>query len=887
MGTSAWSDVVEFNTKAGVSIPLEKAKMITNDDYDYSDRYNHGRNIAISDDGNYVVIGNCGATIDENYSQGAAYVFTKIDDIWTQQTKLIASDGIYNHGFGYSVDIINDGSYIAIGSPYAGENNEGAVYFFTRIGTNWTEEYKLSPDPELGEYSFGSSISMTPDGNNIVVGSHYGGDYGSGSAYVFTKSGTSWSQSVKLTASDGAVSDQFGYSVAITDNGGYIIVGSAYEENTSIGSAYIFVKEENTWTQQARLIASDGLDYDNFGMSVDISSDGSYAVIGARNESKGCGAAYILNRIDDTWTQEIKLVDEDTIPVFNLHDGQAVLSGDGNYGLYPSNKNSCYVYAKVDNEWIKQAELSSTGYYDHRLISHDGSYAVIADISAVIDGVEYQGAVYVYSRSGSTWTQQAKIIASDGAYGDEFGKGLVVSADFSEIIIGSPDAKIGSKYYQGAVYVYSRSGSTWTQKAKLVASDGAQNDGFGYSIDILNDDTYLAIHCGMNNSKTYIYINIEGTWTQQTVLVDNGIKYGASYISPDVDFIVGRRIASGSWTGGNNIGYVAIFTRSGSTWSVEAILTSDPSDFKDYFGLDIVISDDRNTIIVTAINADISGNTDQGAVYIFVKSEGTWSQQAKLIDVNGAANDQFGRTILTSTDCNYLTIVSRYDNSKIFIFNRSEGLWTQQIEIADGYTFQDFWMNDDASVFIYSSYTTFNTVNIYTRSGDIWSKYAELIPSDQIEGVVNGTYLSNIKIVSTNPFSIIFTSLQVNLPKVYKFTETENGWDEEITALGAFTYPDFGWSVSMSSNGNYVVIGAPEERLGIYDYGFNHGAVHTYVRVNGIWTKQAKLLASDTQFSEHGEQFGYCVSMTSNGSSIAIGSFTENEGGGFAAYIFD
>ena len=210
---------------------------------------------------------------------------------WTQAAKALASDGQASDEFGMSVDI--DGDYAIVGA--IGDDDKGtdagAAYVFVRSGTTWTEQAKLTAnDGAAGDY-FGMSVSI--DGDYALIGAYWEDQRGTnaGAAYVFVRSGTSWSQQAKITASDGAAYDDFGWSVSI--DGDYAVVGSYIN---SSGSAYIFVRSGTSWTQQAKLLASDGAAYDYFGYSVFIS--GGTALVGAYKDdnTKGtdAGSAYFF-----------------------------------------------------------------------------------------------------------------------------------------------------------------------------------------------------------------------------------------------------------------------------------------------------------------------------------------------------------------------------------------------------------------------------------------------------------------------------------------------------------------------------------------------------------------------------------------------------------------
>ena len=188
---------------------------------------------------------------------------------FSQQAKLTASDGDNNDFFGISVAI--DGDTAVAGAPLDNGDlsNQGAAYVFTRSGTTWTEQQKLTASDGKANDLFGTSVAI--DGDTVVAGAPGdGGTANSGAAYVFTRSGTTWTEQQKLTASDGAANDLFGASVSI--DGDTAVVGAPNDDGGTInqGAAYVFTRSGTTWTEQQKLTASDGAANDFFGASVAI-----------------------------------------------------------------------------------------------------------------------------------------------------------------------------------------------------------------------------------------------------------------------------------------------------------------------------------------------------------------------------------------------------------------------------------------------------------------------------------------------------------------------------------------------------------------------------------------------------------------------------------------
>ena len=238
----------------------------------------------------YTIVGAPGDD-DKGTDSGSAYIFQQeIDTWWPQRAKITASDGTAQDWFGNSVDI--DQMTAIVGAHGAGSC--GAAYIFVP-GTGWSQQAKLVPSDGTGGDDFGVSVSIS--GDYAIVGAYGDDDYGtnSGSAYIFKREGTTWSQKDKLTASDAEPADYFGYSVCI--DGDYAIVGAYGDDDngSEAGAAYIFKREHEYWVEVAKLLISDGEASDQIGRSVAINNG--YAVVGTRYDDENgtnAGAAYLF-----------------------------------------------------------------------------------------------------------------------------------------------------------------------------------------------------------------------------------------------------------------------------------------------------------------------------------------------------------------------------------------------------------------------------------------------------------------------------------------------------------------------------------------------------------------------------------------------------------------
>ena len=267
-----------------------------------------GRSVAISGNGDTIIIGAYGVDTDNGANSGSAYVFKHIGSSYSQVQKLTASDGVSGDCFGYSVAISSDGSTIVTGSYRDDDkgSDSGSAYVFKYNGSNYTQVQKLTASDGVSDDFFGFSVAISSDGSTIVIGSHADDDKGtdSGSAYVFKYNGSNYTQVQKLTASDGATGDQFGRPVAISSDGSTIIISSVFKGDRS-GSAYVFKYDGSGYNQMQKLTASDGASGDSFGWSVAISSDGSTIVTGSVFKGDRSGSVYVF-KYDGQLYQEVK-----------------------------------------------------------------------------------------------------------------------------------------------------------------------------------------------------------------------------------------------------------------------------------------------------------------------------------------------------------------------------------------------------------------------------------------------------------------------------------------------------------------------------------------------------------------------------------------------------
>ncbi|NQW16155.1 MAG: fibronectin type III domain-containing protein [Chloroflexi bacterium] len=624
---------------------------------------------------------------------GSAYVFVRNGDVWSQQAKLTASDAAGDDKFGTSVSVSEDTVVVGASGDDDGGSESGSAYVFVRSGSTWSQQAKLTASDAVSSKFFGYSVAVS--GDAAVVGARLDADAGSfsGSAYVFARSGSVWNQQSKLTASDAATGDLFGSSVAIS--GGTVVIGAEHDvidESGDIkGSAYIFVQSGGVWSEQAKLTAFDAASGDDFGESVGIS--GNTVVVGASDDNHvgtAAGSAHVFVRSNGVWSQAAKLTasdaaggDEfgisvaiggDTMIIGAFHDDDDVFSDSGSAYVFVIEPPAEPIAPTV-NEVVK---LTASDARQNDLFG--GSTSISAD-TAVIganrddDAGGSSGSAYVFVRSGNLWSQQAKLVASDGAAEDRFG--ISVSVSGNTAVIGAfTDSNTDTQ--TGSAYVFTRSGEVWNQQAKLTASDPAANALFGGAVSINGNTIVVGANgdddLGWATGSAYVFVRDGDTWIEQAKLTasDASAKthFGNSVSVGGDTIVVGARQTDDS-------GAAYIFVREGSSWSQEAIFTLSDSTAFDYFGSSVTVRGD--TVVTNSARVDVDGRRP-GSVYVLVRNGAAWSQQAILTPSEAGADDGFFRGVTLGGD----TIVvgaGIYDatdpnSGSAYVFVRNGGSWT-------------------------------------------------------------------------------------------------------------------------------------------------------------------------------------------------------------------
>ena len=352
-----------------------------------------GTDVAIDGD---TVVASVHADFDKGTNAGASVVFTRADGAWTEQAKLIGDDTGPGDLLGQSVGLSGDTVVLGAAGDTPMGTDSGAAYVFVRSDGVWTQQAKLTANDGGTSDKFGTSVAIS--GDSIIIGAPSDTPNGtdSGSAYVFTRTGETWTEQTKLTGTDQSVNSMFGWSVAIEDD-----TAAAGASNDEASSA----RTGGVWEQQARLTASDAASEHTFGRSVALS--GATMTVGAPgNAANGAntGAAYVFLRTEGNWAEQTKLTASDAITT-------------NNFGWSVSVSNNTVAIGAFGNA-VKGADA---------------------------------GALYTYKRSGSSWSEQAKLTATGAAVEHKLGTSISISGN--DLVAGAPgDFQKGTN--TGAAHVF-------------------------------------------------------------------------------------------------------------------------------------------------------------------------------------------------------------------------------------------------------------------------------------------------------------------------------------------------------------------------------------------------------------------------------------------------
>jgi hypothetical protein len=430
-----------------------------------------------------------------------------------------------------------------------------------------------------------------------------------------------WSRQAALTAADGATDDEFGLSVALAADGSTALVG-ADARNHDTGVAYVFTRSGATWTQQAELTAADGASLDFFGYATALSGDGSTALVGAWGKNVDAGAAYVFVRGASGWSLQAELqgAQDDSF-------GHAVaLAADGSTALVSATARNdatgaVYVFVHDPAGWLQQTVLTASdgtvldGFGDSVALSGDGTTALIG----AWHRNNYTGASYVFVHGGTGWSQQADLTAADKTQRDQFGAAVALSRDGGIALIGA-DAR---STFTGAAYVFAYGGAGWSQQAELRASDKAPNDQFGISVALSGDGTAALIGADIKNNDAgaaYVFAHGVTGWSQQAELTAGTAP---QFVGHSVAFSADGTIAlAGAYGASQQIGAAYVFSSPGMQIAPVSVVTG-------WNLIDLPITA-TSPVSASSVLQSVLQSSGGNLAAIYALHDGAWSQPVML-----------------------------------------------------------------------------------------------------------------------------------------------------------------------------------------------------------------------------------------------------------------
>ena len=466
-----------------------------------------------------------------------------------------------------------------------------------------------------------------------------------------------------------------GTSIALNGDGTTMAIGAAFESGGAAGvngnqrdnsvyasgAVYVYVRQGDSWTQQAYVKASNPGQSDHFGSSVALSRDGNTMAVAAHWEASGAtgvngnqndnsipqsGAVYVFTRNGTTWTQQAYIKASNTGKA-----GEGQLAGDGDqfgFSLALSGDGNTLAVGAISEDSAAQQINGNQGD----------------------DSAQSAGAVYVYSRTGSTWAQQAYVKSANMGAGDGLGFSVALSFDGNTLAAAAFDEDGGGRginppdntesQNSGALYVFTRQGGTWSQQAYIKGSKGETSDGFGFATAISDDGNTIAVGSGDEACLTP-GIDPPGCADDAPPLRGANIWVGAAYV----------------------------FVRNGNAWSEQTFIKAPNARPYNSFGVRLDLSGDGNTLAVSAYLEDNAGRgirppmvqqfliqdilngwrehrneaEESGAVYFYTRSGTRWTAGAWVKAANADAGDEFGSSVALSTDGHVMVVGAHGEDS--------------------------------------------------------------------------------------------------------------------------------------------------------------------------------------------------------------------------------
>ncbi|MCY2940589.1 MAG: Ig-like domain-containing protein [Planctomycetota bacterium] len=791
-----------------------------------------------------------------------------------------------------------------------------------------SKEVKVQAQNSEASDRFGSSIALSSDGNTMAVGApldNVGSNSDQGSVYLFSKSGNNWILQSQIFASDGAGADSFGSSVSISGNGNTLIVGTPGSFQTQIqGSVYVFTRSSGVWTEQPKILVTPNINNPSsiigFGSKVIISADGNTLFASAQS-----GGQYIYSLSSGVWTQQADLAQQSGTNYFYHQGNYAALSADGNaallgYESFPVNgvaSGTAFFYSRTNGVWTLQSQVThpnldaNTNFGYSVGLSADGNTAIISAPSSNSG----KGNAFIYTRSASTWSLQTTLNPQGNLLSSQFGGVVGISNDgttvfVKEMNVFTPDS---------GIFFFQRSNNIWTHTQSLYGYSSWSNFSGPFLLSpdgntLLSSDpqSNSVFSQAWQQSKTPVTLTV-GTFNTpniSTVVTDTGFSNSDGITNDQTIFLSGNASPNNTVTlynGANNIGstlansqgswlfdhtattlldglysFTATSTDNNSITSPRSQILNVIIDTVSPTGTFALVDTPRTTPVAT-INLNFSE-----PIAGFDIKDLTLTRDGKSVFLTGARITNSGN-VYTITGIQGITSVS---GNYTFTLNPNG---TSITDIAGNLIQQA-----STSVSWFTDATPVITNHIIQAASDTYKNIApntnvvlNVLQNDlNLDG--GGLQLSNLGTSYTagapNPvqlFPIISpagptliqnpdNTFTFNSPTkgVFSFEYSAVGKEVKVQAQNSEAYDQFGSSIALSSDGNTMAVSAPLDNVGSNS---DQGSVYLFSKSGNNWILQSQIFASDGIAND---SFGSSVSVSGDGNTLVVGA-----PGSFNTYI--
>ena len=648
-----------------------------------------------------------------------------------------------------------------------------------------------------------------------------------------------------------------------------------------------------TAIQEAKLLptpAGMGGQRSLFGQTVVI--DGNRALIGAP-VMFNTGVVYVVEFDGEGWTKTATLIpsDNDSVVLFGKSltlSGDRAIIGAPNHDVRGPNSGAVYVFDFDGNQWQETALLAPDDAFASDnfgwSVSLQGERALIGALKNIHQGIR-SGSAYVFEFDGNQWQESSKLLHSDRASDDDFGYAVSLSGDRALIGARLHDAQDNDA---GAAYIFDFDGNNWIETAQLTASDGAASDNFGSDLSLLGGRALIGSYNdddqGTGSGSAYVFDFDGNLWNESVKLTASGGAAGDSFgqslsLAPD------RALISAYLNDnqGINSGVAYVFDFDGTNWQETIQFSASDGTSHDWFG---------NRLLVGAYGDDDFGN-NSGSAYFFELDSNVWVQNSKVVGNDGAANDQFGFALSVSGD---RALVGAYQDSdfgyqsgSVYVFEYNGFNWDRTAKLTASDASSDQWFGyavslqgDQALIgAARDDEMIYNSgaAYVFEFDGSYWTETAKLMAADAAHADNLGSAVS----LSGNR-ALVGAHLNddqgSNSGSAYLYEYDGVSWQEMIKLLPSDGAADDRFARSVSLSGDTAMIGAAQHD----SQGADSGAVYVFEFDGLNWSETTQLVPFDVAA---GDWFGVSVSIFGNKALIGANRDDDHGSSSGAAYVYE